>query len=186
VALKENIKAIRQEISAQEQFLESLIKGERFFKKYKWLILGVVVAIVLAAIVINVNTILKEKRVLEANETYLALLNNPNDGSALELLKKRDLKLYNLFKFSQAVKNEDKSELSALANEEFDEFLKEIVLYETTGESEELLINLTFLKEGYALLEKGDIDGANASFAKVSPASSLQNIISSLQHYQGK
>ena len=97
MALKENIKAIRQEISAQEQFLESLIKGERFFKKYKWLILGVVVAIVLAAIVINVNTILKEKRVLEANETYLALLNNPNDGSALELLKKRDLKLYNLF-----------------------------------------------------------------------------------------
>ncbi|WNY98242.1 hypothetical protein SUSP_000660 [Sulfurospirillum sp. 'SP'] len=35
MGLKENIKAVKEEISTEEQFLEGMIKSERFFNRNK-------------------------------------------------------------------------------------------------------------------------------------------------------
>ena len=46
LAIKDDIDSIKRDLSAEEQFLENAIKGERFIKKYKKLFaLAVAVAI---------------------------------------------------------------------------------------------------------------------------------------------
>ena len=43
MAIKDDIDSIKEELNTQEQFLENIIKSERFFKKYKKIIIGAVV-----------------------------------------------------------------------------------------------------------------------------------------------
>ena len=40
MAIKDDIDSIKEELNTQEQFLENIIKSERFFKKYKKIIIG--------------------------------------------------------------------------------------------------------------------------------------------------
>jgi len=186
VAIKENINAIKQELSTEEQFLESMIKGERFFKKYKWpLAIGASVLII-ALIGYTVFNSLEQKRIADANKAYQTLLQNPNDKDALKALKDAKTPLYATFLTKKALESNDKEALEAVLASDADRLLKDLASYQLTGKNDGLLSNLSALQEGYLKLEAGDIDGANAAFSKIELTSPLQNIVKNLQHYQGK
>ena len=38
MSIKENVDYVKEELNSQEKFLESFVKGERFYKKYRTLI----------------------------------------------------------------------------------------------------------------------------------------------------
>ena len=46
MSIKENVDYVKTGLSSEEKFLESFVKGERFFKKYKTLIFAFVIIII--------------------------------------------------------------------------------------------------------------------------------------------
>ena len=59
MAIKDDIDSIKEELNTQEQFLENIIKSERFFKKYKKIIIGAVVLGIVGSAGYYINGALK-------------------------------------------------------------------------------------------------------------------------------
>lgn len=192
MSLKENISAVKDEISTEEQFLESLIKGERFFKKYKKIILAFVGIAVLSIIGYGVFTYIHQNKIEKANIAYGTLLKNPKDAQALKSLKSNDERLYNLFLFTQAANADDKEQLEKLSKLKNDSILSDLATYQLQSENgqsdtkSELLRGMAFLHAGYKLLLEGKINEAKLQFAQIGANSPLKNIANNLEHYQGK
>ena len=107
MAIKEDLTEIKKEIDAQEQFLESMIKGERFFRKYKTLLIVLCMAAIVALIGFYASKVLNDNRVEEANLAYSKLILNPNDANALNVLKEKEPSLYALFSLGQMLDKND-------------------------------------------------------------------------------
>ena len=108
MGIRENIKAVKEEISTEEQFLEGMIKTERFFKNKKRYIIGLLTVVILGAIGYSVNTMLEQNRLKSSNEAYELLLKEPQNAAALETLKQKNEKLYEMVRFQMAVEHNDK------------------------------------------------------------------------------
>ncbi len=186
MAIKEDIQAIKQELGAEEQFLESMIKGERFFKKYKFVIIGLVAFFLLFVAYYYISTAMEESRLNKTNETYELLLKNPSDTKLLEDLKGNNKPLYEAFLFQQANKTNNIEELKKVLTSSADPLLKDIARFETNSGESQLFENLKILINGYALLKEGKTKEAKNIFNSIPPTSNLQEIVNSLNHYQGE
>ncbi len=192
MSLKENLDVIKEEISAEEQFLESVIKGERFFKKYKKPIIAGIVALVLGGAGYSGYKVIKKSNLEASNRAYETLLKNPNDKKALNTLKSKNEELYLVFKFQQAVKNNDKKSFEELANLKENQLLSDLSNYELAQIDNSKIVKSEFLKgmalleEGFELLKEGKIEEARLKFAQINPNSGLSEIAKNLSHYQGK
>ncbi|MDR1460698.1 MAG: hypothetical protein LBI78_03560 [Campylobacteraceae bacterium] len=184
MALKDNIKAIKEELSAQEQLLESIIAGERFFKKHKRKVIASVIVVVILAIgYIGLNA-MKAANLKASNEAYKILLDNPNDEKALSSLKSKNKPLYRAFVFTEALKNGDNETLKTLLAEK--DIIANLVAYQIQEnvENDFILEDFIALRDGYELLRDGKTDEADMKFMTISPDSSIMSIVKSLEHYQ--
>jgi len=192
LGLKDNLDAVKQEIGAEEQFLESIIKGERFFKKYKKIIISTIIVLIVAGVSYSVMDFLNNKRLNESNKAYLSLKANPNDKKALEILKSKNERLYNFYRFEVAIKNSDKAVLKELSSYSKDPVISDLSSYEfaslegKTPKKSILLGGFVNLQNGYNKLKEDKITEARVEFAKISLNSPLKNVANSLEHYQGK
>ena len=116
MAIKEDLTQIKQEIGAQEQFLESMIKGERFFRKYKKFMIIAIIVAVIAIIGFYSNKIINDNRIEDANLAYSKLILNPNDANALSILKEKEPNLYALFSLQQKLDKNETNGISELSN----------------------------------------------------------------------
>jgi hypothetical protein len=81
---------IKNELSSEEKFLESFVKTERFFKKYKKLIFALLLLLVIVgSVVFLVKTKLDEKNLYEANIALSNFLENGNQNSLDELKREK-------------------------------------------------------------------------------------------------
>lgn len=185
LAIKEDIQAIKQEIGAEEQFLESMIKGERFFKKYKHVIIGAVTLGIVIVVGYYINVTIEQERLNSTNEAYEVLLKNPKDEKSLAALKDGNKPLYEAFLFQQASKSKNMQELKELLNSSLDPLLKDVAKFKIGNGDSELFKNIKILLNGYEFLKKGDTKKANAAFSSIPLTSNLQEIVKKLNHYQG-
>jgi len=185
LAIKEDLTEIKKEIDAQEQFLESMIKGERFFKKYKTLLIIVCAAAIVAAVGFYTSKILNDNRVEEANLAYSKLILNPNDANALSVLKEKEPNMYALFSLGQMLDKNDTKGISELANLQVNPIVKEIILSQAGGANSEILKEYSALLKGFELLKENKIKEANDEFNKIALDSQLQTLVKNLKHYQG-
>lgn len=187
LALKENLDAVKQELGTEEQFLESMIKGERFFKKYKFPIIGGVSLLLALGIGYAVMTSVQEKNLEASNKAYASLLKNKDDQSALATLKEKNAPLYQTYLFHQAITTNDVKALESLAaSGTTDTLLKNLANYQIGKGDNVLAGGLSSLMEGYELLTAGKVQEAKVKFAAIPLTSPLQNIVKNLEHYQGK
>ena len=186
MAIRDDINSIKEELNTQEQFLENMIKSERFFKKYSKFIITAVVLGAIGAIGYYVNDTLKEKDFKAANAAYAKLILNPKDEQAKAELKQKDASLYALYEFKVAVDNNDTNALKSLANEQIDPLLKDIVKYQLNEPSGQILSSYRAAINGYELLKEDKIDEAKNEFKKIPLNSQLQDLVKNLEHYQGK
>ena len=192
LSLKENIKSVKEEIGAEEQFLESIIKGERFYKKYKRQIQILVVVVVLGAIGYTGMNLIKTRNLRLSNEAYEKLLINPDNSEALALLKDKNPNLYRVFLFKEAIKTKDITKLKELSNDKDSKYLSDLSKYqlEQLQDSKvvdsELLKGFSLLEEGFDLLKENKITEAKLKFAQIDANSPLSKIVKNLEHYQGK
>lgn len=191
---KENIEYIKQELSSEEKFLESVIKAEKFYKKHKKLIIGLLAAVVIGGIGYGAYEMKVEHDLVVSNKAYQRALQNPDDKEALALLKEKNPKLYHLFLYQQAVKKRDKAALQQIAASS-DSVLADLAKYHLAAlqkkierldvyalNSEALLRELALLDESYLLMEQKDVAKARDKLAKIekSPATAYALL---LAHY---
>ncbi|MCR8685070.1 hypothetical protein [Campylobacter ureolyticus] len=186
MAIKDDIKDVKERMDSQGQFLENIIKSELFIKKYKKPIVGTFIVVFLAIVVYLVVDYQKEAKFKKANESYNELILNPNDKEAAKKLQSLDKNLFTLFEFRQALDNNDSKKIDELSNlEDIDKLLKDIISYEAGKQSGEILSSYSAFMSGYAYLKEGKVEEANKEFIKISPNSGLTQIVKNLRHYNG-
>ncbi len=191
MSLKDNIEAVKKEIGTEEQFLEGIIKSERFFKKYKKYIITIAVVAVLGGGTYATLNILKENRLQASNEAYNILLSNPNDIKSETVLKDKNERLYNFYRFQKALKSNDIKVLKELSEYKKDPIISDLASYQLDGLENKndtksaLLTGFVALEEGYRLLKEDKIEQAKLKFAQIDLNSPLKNVAKNLEHYQG-
>jgi hypothetical protein len=185
MSLKENINYIKEEVSAQENFMEKTFKLEQFYKKNKAIIFGAVSVVIIAFIGISVSNYQDEQNKIKDNQAFNKLLENYNDKEALKYLESNNKKLYDI-----AVYMNDKSKNTNA------EFLNELSSYSKAIEKSNIddISNVTqkqtFLIKDFAILNKaliqaqnGKYQDAKESIKLISANSSVASLSSMLEHF---
>ncbi len=194
MGLKENVDAIKKELSTEEQFLESVIKAEGFFKKYKKLLIIVAVLVIVLSLAYVFYQSIQKSNLDESNRAFVTLQSDPTNKTALETLKSKNPRLYQLFLFSSEVKSNDSAKLQALKSQITDPILKDLLTYQEASllqkdlrdysmKKDALLKELASLQSVYLLLEDGKNKEAGVILAQIPAGSALNEIAQSLKHY---
>lgn len=191
MGLKENINAVKEEISTEEQFLEGMIKSERFFKRNKKYIIAALVLLAFGAGGYAINDVMAGARLKTSNAAYQALLKDANNTSALETLKAKNPKLYEMFIFETALAKGDIEALKKVSLSKENPILADLATYQLSQldanatAKGELLSGMVLLQEGYELLKEKKVEEARLKFAQIEASSPLKQIAKNLEHYQG-
>lgn len=99
MSLKENVSYIKDEISTEEQFFENFFKIEKFYRKYKKIILVTSLLVVTGVIGFTILKYTNEKNIIAANDAYSKVMLDNEDKASLDELKSINEKLYNIALF---------------------------------------------------------------------------------------
>ena len=188
MSIKDDVNYIKNELSSEEKFLESFVKTERFFKKYKKFIFGLIILAIVGSVVFLVKTKLDEKNLYEANIALSNFLENGNQNS-LNQLKEKNRDLYEIALYLDA-KNEFKNADINL------KYLKELLDFQVallnSNQSELDLVSkkADFLLKDYAIFNQALILVNNQKYAeareilgKISQDSRAFELATLLKHY---
>ena len=189
MSIKENVDYVKTELSSEEKFLENFVKSERFFKKYKTLIFGLVAALFVGTIGYFIKNTIDESNKFEANIAFNKVLSNNNDTQAFEILKEKNPQLYDIAKYIQA-KNEGRIlEIDV-------PLLKELSKYQTAINNKSIssLDNLSmqndFLLKEFAIFNKalfltneGKFSEAKTTLTLIPETSRAYELAKLLNHY---
>ncbi len=194
MSLKEDALAIKQEIDNEEKFLTAFVKAEKFVKKYKIAIMGVLSAAVLGFAGYKGYGYYNESRIAAANDAYLKLVKNQNDKEALNTLKEKSKPLFDAYTLHAAIKNKDLKGLNA-ATASQNKIISDIAAYElavSSGDADKLAAYATnkdaFYKDlalfvlANKYIEKGEYKKAGEALAKISASSEIKEYASYLNH----
>ena len=189
MSIKENVDYVKEELSSQEKFLENFVKGERFYKKYRTLIFAFIAIIVVGSIGTIIKNNMDEANKLEANLAFNKVLQNSNDAQALEELKNKNAKLYEVALFLQAKKDNKSVEVNI-------PLLKELSKYQTAladkniAELDNLSMQNDFLLKEFAIFNKallltneGKFNEAKTTLALIPQTSRAFELAKLLNHY---
>lgn len=183
MALKDNLQSIKSEISSEEQFLENMIRGERFFKKYLKPIVVLLIIAIIAFCVYKFIEYKKESSIISANDAYYRISNNMAKNGDEEILKQNAPSLYAMYILSDENKSANWGELKNLQG--VDPLLIDLIKFKTDKSNEVLLVNYAALLKGFEFMKSGDFGKADIEFAKIPMDSSLQKVVKNLKHYNG-
>jgi hypothetical protein len=193
LSLKDNVSAIKEELSTEEQFLESVIKAEGFWKKYKKILITLATLLLVGVLAKALMGYLHDKDIQSSNEAYALLLKNPKDTTALATLKSSNPKLYELFLFQSTASDTDVASLSKSIATIKDPVLHDLMQHQLSSLQSKpqsakttIMKELALLEEGYLLLESNKIKEAKAKLAQIDKMSPLFRIASQLTHYMGE
>ncbi|ECO5713420.1 hypothetical protein H0O07_06310 [Campylobacter jejuni] len=189
MGLKDNLKAVKNELNTEEQFIENFIKGERFIRKYKFYISAVVIILVAWFAGNFIISKINDYKTKEANEIYANLIQDPNNKNLLEQLKNKNTNLYAIFLLKENINDFNntalQNELKQIYNNaQTNTLLKNIIALSLRDKSI-FLKNYDKLLEAYKLLEQNKIEEANVLLSQIKENSSLNQIAKNLKHYQG-
>ncbi len=195
LSLKENMEALKEELNSEEKFFESAIRTERFVKRYQKPLIALIAASLLAvggAIGYQAYT---SAKIESSNAALNLLLANPNDTKAEQTLKNDNPKLYDVWKLSRGIAQNDVTILDGLKNSQ--SFgVADIASYESalikgdmksmeqyTKQQGALYKDMALLESAVGAINKGDIKAAKEKIALIDENSPLYQIAQSLAHY---
>ncbi len=194
--MKENVEALKQELSTEEQFLESVIKAEGFFRKYKKILITLAALLVAGVLIYLTLDYLKNRDLTQSNQALAALQKNPSDKGALERLRAKNPSLYALFQFHQVIEAGDAKKIAELSKTAHEAVLRDLAAYQSgaleenekalsaySRKQEALLRELALLDDAFLLFQEGRYDDAKARLAQIPLTSRLSGIVQSFSHY---
>ena len=189
MSIKENVDYVKTELSSEEKFLESFVKSERFFKKYKTLIFAFVIIIIVGIIGFFIKENLAQSNKLKANIAFNQVLENSNNAQALATLKDKNPQLYDIALYLQAKKEAKVAQISI-------PLLKELSKYQTAlankniSELDNLSMQNDFLLKEFAIFNKallltneGKFNEAKTTLALIPQTSKAFELAKLLNHY---
>ncbi|MBX1177587.1 hypothetical protein I9X11_04405 [Campylobacter jejuni] len=189
MGLKDNLKAVKNELNTEEQFIENFIKGERFIRKYKFYISAVVIILVAWFAGNFIISKINDYKTKEANEIYANLIQDPSNKNLLEQLKNKNTNLYTIFLLKENINDLNntafQNELKQIYNNAQTNTLLKNIIALSLGDKSIFLKNYDKLLEAYKLLEQNKIEEANVLLSQIKENSILNQIAKNLKHYQG-
>lgn len=189
MGLKDNLKAVKNELNTEEQFIENFIKGERFIREYKFYISAVVIILVAWFAGNFIISKINDYKTKEANEIYANLIQDPSNKNLLEQLKNKNTNLYTIFLLKENINDLNntafQNELKQIYNNAQTNTLLKNIIALSLGDKSIFLKNYDKLLEAYKLLEQNKIEEANVLLSQIKENSSLNQIAKNLKHYQG-
>ena len=195
MSLKENIEMVKDELNSEEKFFEKAVMTERFVKKYKKPLIGVVVAIVLVVVGNLAYQASEQNRIESANKTLALLQKNPANKVALVKLESLSPKLHDVWLYSQAIANENAAELEKLKNSkaliindtsiyEAAQNKKDLTSLEAYSEKQNAIYkDLAVVMSAVILMQDGKIEDAHNKLEMIGQTSPLAQVATALMHY---
>ena len=186
---------VKNELNSEEQFFEKAVQTERFVKKYKKPLIGIVAATVIAVAIGSVYDITQQNKIDTSNAALNVLLGDASNKEAQTQLKSLNPKLYDAWSLSQALKTKDTEALRSLQTSKalvvadlaeyelaaIDKDEKALESY--TQRSGALLKDLAQIEAAILLMDKGDKDAAHAKLSMIDINSPVYQLAQSLAHY---
>lgn len=189
MALKDDLRAIKTQLSSEEQFIENFIKGERFIKKYKLLFISLIVILIVGFVVSFIMHTVKQKNIEESNMLYTQLIFDSNNTTKIQKLKESNPNLYAIFLLHQLNNHPQNSQIlsefdSLSKNSDLNPLLQNILALNTQGKSS-FLKDYNKILQAYKLLQENKIEEANILLSQIKFDSALGQIAKNFQHYKG-
>ncbi len=195
MSLKQNINMVKEELNSEEKFFEKAVITEKFVKKYKNLMIGSIVLIVLFVVSNVIYDSNKQSTIKEANAVLAKLSIDTNNESLKTSLKQLSPNLYDVWLYSQAVTLNDIDKLKSLSTSKTI-LVNDLANYEVasrTNNSDKLLDysmkqdaiykDLALVQNAILYLDKNEVNKAHAELKKVSQNSSLKSVVLALLHF---
>jgi len=181
-----DIAEVKKTLSSDEKVLESAFKLETLYKKHKLKIWGIAAVLILFFAGNAVVNTMHEASLAQANEAFLTLQTNADDAQALALLKEKNPALFELFSYTQAVKNRDVKRLAALAQSHnsilADASKYTVATLENKPSDSKLYNEMALLEEAYLLIKAGEPKRAKEKLELIDERSPLGMLASLLNH----
>jgi tetratricopeptide (TPR) repeat protein len=186
MSLKENVNYIKDEISNEEKFFESFFKVEKFYKKYKLLLIIIIFSILAYFIATNISAYIKNQNAIAANNAYNSLIKNPKDQNAINTLKEKNKQLLEiaLYKNDKTTNVDDVIFLNKIAK--FNKAINE----NDINTLNTLILDPSFVLKDYAifnkaliLTNKGEYKKAKDALKNISNNSQVNTLSDLLKHY---
>ena len=181
-----NIADIKKELSGDEKILESAFKLETFYKKHKFKIWAIVVAVILFFAGKVVMDVVKQSKLEASNRAFLTLQTKADDTEALAILKEKNPSLFELFTYAQSVKKQDIKALSSLtssSNPVISDASKYVVAtLEEKPVNSKLYAEMVILEEAYLNIKAGNLQEARLKLDLVDNRSVLSMLAQVLKH----
>jgi uncharacterized membrane protein (DUF106 family) len=186
VSIQDDVKYVKKELSGDEKVLESAFKIEELYKKYKFVIWAVVVAVFLLFVGSTVMDAMKQSKLEDANSAFLTLQNKSDDAEALKTLKSKNPALFELYTFSKAAKERDVKALNALSSSKnsiiSDSAKYTIAAIDKKPVDSKLYKEMSLLEEAYTSIKAGDIKNAKAKLELIDGRSPVSMLARLLEH----
>jgi len=193
--LKENMQALKEELSSEEKFFESAVRTERFVKKYQKPMIASVIAVLLGLGGSVVYQMVHDAKVERANTALNTLLMNPSDQNSLKELSSQGGSLYELYSLSKALRDNDVKTLQTLQSASSSE-VADIASYESAVLSKDtkaldvyskkqgsIYQELAVIELAVSSIQKGDSKAAHSSLALIKEDSAVYPLAQMLSHY---
>lgn len=186
LSLSRDIKRANAPMTSEEKLMASFIKYEQFFKKYKFQLIALLIAIVAFVGYIFVDSKLHQSSLKKANEAFLILQAQPDDTQALQQLQQNNEKLYQLFVLNQTL---NEGRVDGISNLNATAHIEDVATYHQKLDEGDLssyqglYSDLANLVQGYHLLKMGNIDKARVALSKIPQDSELASNVAILNHY---
>lgn len=189
MSIKENLQVVKEEISSDEKMLESVFRIEAFIKKYKLLFIALIVAGLGWIAWLYASDYLKEQKAIKSTALMEKIQSNIEDENAWNELKKENAPLYEMMRFSYAIKNNNTQELEQMKISS-NPFISSYSSYEVASLTENFsslkdgdFSDLALLQEGYLLVSKKDYTQALSKLNGISNTSELKDFALRIGHY---
>lgn len=187
MSLKDQTSFVKEALSGDEKILESAFKLEKLYKKHKFKIWGAGIALVLFFGGTAGIKAYNDSKLNSANDALLVLQQNPSDKSSLDTLKTNNPKLYELFLYSNALKNADSKALQTLVSSQ-DKIISDISKYHASIIDNKPTDSIYYqdfvvLLEAFNALKSGQKDIAKEQLSLIEETSPVAGIGKALGHY---
>lgn len=189
MSIKNDFQAIREEISSDEKMLTGVFRIESFIRKYKFLLIALVVAFIAWLGYIWAGDYFKEQKAIASTKLMEQIKANPEDSQAWNALKEKNYELYEMMKFSTALNQNDIDTLKSFGASK-NLFISHYANYEVATLQKDFsnsnfgdFTPLALLQEGFLAIQAKNRALALQKLGEIGNDSDLRDFANRIGHY---
>jgi len=195
LSLKNDLEMVKEELNSEEKFFEKAVVTEKFIKKYKNVMIGGVVALVIGVSANIAYTFSEQNRISEANSVLSKLQEDTTNKLLAQKLTSLSPTLSDAWKYSVAVVQKDEATFEKLSKSNTF-IIKDLASYELANEKKDakaledyavkqnaIYADLAIIQNAVILINDKKIEDAHEKLSMIKETSSLYRVATALRHY---